>query len=235
AASLDVNFKEELGAHRATVQGSLRSRAHRRSLQSFATFYSSSNPLLHPCLATNSHSQSHDYSSEPGSRGFRAKPDGSHASMNIKSPGLKSNMSGPPFACTFNTSANPNRQSLAFDLTSSFLSPDTANTVGNPSNTATTLAQQCTKLKAIGKAAHRISARALASSRERGTWTSVLGQVAERDKLPTQEIFVEPRSSSPQSTDFPGLSARSAFCSPRSDGSAAPAVDGQQQRRGPNS
>ncbi|KAH8984727.1 hypothetical protein EDB92DRAFT_1950555 [Lactarius akahatsu] len=62
-------------------------------------------------------------------------------------------MPGFPSARTFNTSAT-NRQSLAFDTSSSFLSPDTANTVGNPSDAAATLAQQRAKLKAAGNAAH---------------------------------------------------------------------------------
>ncbi|KAH8994156.1 hypothetical protein EDB86DRAFT_3078362 [Lactarius hatsudake] len=132
-----------------------------------------------------------------------------------------STMPGSPSARTFNTSAT-NRQSLAFDSSSSFLSPDTANTVGNPSDAAATLAQQRAKLKAAGNAAHRISASALASSGERGTWAGVLGQVAERDNSPTQEISMEPRSSRPQSTDFSGLSAGSAFRSPRADGGTAP-------------
>ncbi|KAH9009282.1 hypothetical protein EDB84DRAFT_1659369 [Lactarius hengduanensis] len=112
------------------------------------------------------------------------------ASMNLKSPGLKSTM------------------------------PDAANTVGN--DAAATLAQQRAKLKAASNAAHRISALALASSGERGTWAGVLGQVAERDNSPTQEISIEPRSSRPQSTNFSGLSAGSAFRSPRADGGAAP-------------
>ena len=30
------------------------------------------------------------------------------ASMNLKSPGVKSNMPSPPFVCTFHTNANPN-------------------------------------------------------------------------------------------------------------------------------
>ncbi|KAH9013433.1 hypothetical protein EDB85DRAFT_2033317 [Lactarius pseudohatsudake] len=52
--------------------------------------------------------------------------------------------------------------------------PDAANTVGN--DAAATLAQQRAKLKAASNAAHRISAPALASSGERGTWAGVLGQ-----------------------------------------------------------
>jgi hypothetical protein len=145
------------------------------------------------------------------------------ASMNLKSPGLKSNMPSSPSARTFNTSAT-NRQSLAFDSSSSFLSPDSA--VGNPSDAAATLAQQRAKLKAASNAAHRISAPALATSGERGTWASVssLGQVAERDNSPTQDISIEPRSSRPQSTDFSGLSGSPAFRSPRPDGASLDAL-----------
>jgi hypothetical protein len=141
------------------------------------------------------------------------------ASMNLKSPGLKSNMPSSPSARTFNTSAT-SRQSLAFDSSSSFLSPDSANTVGNPSDAAATLAQQRAKLKAASNAAHRISAPALAAGGERGTWAGVLGQVVERDNSPTQDISIEPRSSRPQSTDFSGLSGSPAFRSPRPDGGA---------------
>ena len=61
------------------------------------------------------------------------------ASMNLKSPGLKSNMPSSPSTRSFNTSAT-NRQSLAFDSSSSFLSPDAANNVGNSSDAAATLA-----------------------------------------------------------------------------------------------
>ena len=125
------------------------------------------------------------------------------ASMNLKSPGLKSNMPSSPSAHTFNTSPT-NRQSLSFD-SSSFLSPDSANSVGNPSDAAATLAQQRAKLKAASNAAHRISAPALASSGgERGTWAGVSshGQVAERDNSPTLDMSVETRSSCPRSPDF---------------------------------
>ena len=55
--------------------------------------------------------------------------------MNVKSPGLKSNMPSSPSARTFNISAT-DRQSLTFDSSSSFLSPDAANTVRNPSDGA---------------------------------------------------------------------------------------------------
>jgi SAM domain (Sterile alpha motif) len=143
------------------------------------------------------------------------------ASMNLKSPGLKSNMPSSPSARNFSSTANPNRQSLAFDSTpSSFLSPDTSNALGNPSDAAATLAQQRAKLKA-SNAAHRISAPAFASSTgERGPWAgaSPLGQVAERDGSPTQEITIEPKSSRPQSTDFSGIAAGAPFRSPRPEG-----------------
>lgn len=143
------------------------------------------------------------------------------ASMNLKSPGLKSNMPSSPSTRNFSSTANPNRQSLAFDSTpSSFLSPDTSNALGNPSDAAATLAQQRAKLKA-SNAAHRISAPAFASSTgERGPWAgaSPLGQVAERDGSPTQEITIEPKSSRPQSTDFSGIAAGAPFRSPRPEG-----------------
>ena len=143
------------------------------------------------------------------------------ASMSLKSPGLKSNMPSSPSTRNFSGTSNPNRQSLAFDSApSSFLSPDTSNALGNPSDAAATLAQQRAKLKA-SNAAHRISAPAFATSTgERGPWAGVspLGQVAERDGSPTQEITIEPKSSRPQSTDFSGIAAGAAFRSPRPDG-----------------
>ena len=101
---------------------------------------------------------------------MQSQMEAKHASMNLKSPRLKSNMPSSPSTRTFNTSAT-NRQSPAFDSSSSFLSPDSANYVGNPSDAAATLAQQRAKLKAASNAAHRISAPAPASSAgERGTW-----------------------------------------------------------------
>ncbi|KAI9430990.1 hypothetical protein H4582DRAFT_2063241 [Lactarius indigo] len=141
------------------------------------------------------------------------------ASMSLKSPGLKSTMPDSPSARTFNTSTT-NCHSLAFDSSSSFLSPDTANIVGNPSDAAATFAQQRVKFKATGNTTHRISVPVFTLS-EHGTWADVLGQVAERDNSSTQDIR-RPRSSHPQSTGFSGLSPGFAFCSPRSDGGGAP-------------
>jgi len=143
------------------------------------------------------------------------------ANMSLKSPGLKSNMPSSPSTRNFTNTTNPNRQSLAFDSTSSFLSPDTTN--GANHDAAATLAQQRAKLKASNPI-HRISAPALASSvGERGTWAGAgsLGQVAERDSSPTQEITIEPKSSRPQSTDFSGAP----FRSPRPEGTTASALD----------
>ena len=138
------------------------------------------------------------------------------ASMDLKSPGLKSNVPSSPSARTFNTSAT-NRQSLAFDSSSSSSSPDSTNSVGNPRDVAATLAQQRTRLKAASNAAHRIPAPALASSGagERGTWAGVssLGQDTERDSSPT-DLTVETMSSRPQSTVF----SSPAFRSSRFDG-----------------
>jgi hypothetical protein len=129
-------------------------------------------------------------------------------------------MPSSPSTRNFSGTSNPNRQSLAFDSTpSSFLSPDTSNTLSNPSDAAATLAQQRAKLKA-SNAAHRISALAFAlSTGERGPWagTSPLGRVAERDGLLTQEITIEPKSSRPQSTDCSGIAPGAAFRSPHPD------------------
>lgn len=130
------------------------------------------------------------------------------ASMNLKSPGLKSNLPGSPTTRNFSGSA----------LSSSFLSPESA---ANANDAATTLAQQRAKLKA-SNAAHRISAPALSSTigADRNTWGSgsnQLGQVDERASSPAQEITIPaPNSASrPKSTDFSGLA--NALKSPRVD------------------
>ncbi|KAH9010351.1 hypothetical protein EDB83DRAFT_2530703 [Lactarius deliciosus] len=202
AASLDVNFKEELSAIEQceqldTLSIMMVSLSYQVQVQIhfFITVLQQmarADPmaaLLSPAVGGSMQSQ------------MEAKL----ASMNLKSPGLKSTMPSSPSARTFNTSAT-NCQPLAFDSSSSFLSPDAANTVGNPSNAAATLAQQRAKLNA----AHRISAPALASSGDCGTWAGVSA-----------------KPSRPQSTDFSGLSAGSAFRSPRADGGTAPgSLDG---------
>lgn len=224
AASLDVNFKEELSAieqwfkvlseaERTAALYSLLQHSTQVQIRFFITVLQQmarADPmtaLLSPAVGGSMQSQ------------MEAKL----ASMSLKSPGLKSNMPSSPSTRNFTSTANPNRQSLAFDSTSSFLSPDTANALSNSSDAAATLAQQRAKLKA-SNAAHRISAPALASSTgERGTWAaaSSLGQVAERDSSPTQEISIEPKSSRPQSTDFSGIAASAAIRSPRPDGAGS--------------
>ncbi|KAH9968368.1 hypothetical protein BGW80DRAFT_1339423 [Lactifluus volemus] len=225
AASLDVNFKEELSAieqwfkvlseaERTAALYSLLQHSTQVQIRFFITVLQQmarADPmtaLLSPAVGGSMQSQ------------MEAKL----ASMSLKSPGLKSTMPSSPAARNFGSSANPNRQSLAFESPSSFLSPDTTNGVSNSSDAAATLAQQRAKLKA-SNAAHRISAPALASSAgERTTWAaaSSLGQVAERDNSPTQEITIEPKSSRPQSTDFSGIASNPAFRSPRPDGTPAP-------------
>lgn len=102
-----------------------------------------------------------------------------------------------------------NRKSLAVE-SSTFPSPDSANSVGSRSDAVATLAQKRAELKSANtNAVHRASAPALASSTaERGGWAGVcsLGQGAERSNSPTQDISVEP---SP------------AFRSPNHDGGAS--------------
>ena len=132
------------------------------------------------------------------------------ASMNLKSPGLKSNLPASPTARNFSGSAVGN----------SFLSPESANNTGG-NDPAATLAQQRAKLKA-GNPAHRISAPVLSSTvgTDRNTWGSgsnQLGQVDERSSSPSaQEITISPSPASrPKSTDFSGLA--NALKSPRGD------------------
>ncbi|KAH9033488.1 hypothetical protein EDB85DRAFT_1951091, partial [Lactarius pseudohatsudake] len=113
-----------------------------RSLQSFTTFYSSTDPILHHVLQQMARADLMTTLLSPvvgGSLQSQMK-EAKLASMDLKSPGLKSTMPSSPSASTFDTSAT-NRQSLAFDTSSSFLSPDTANTIDNPSDAAATLAQ----------------------------------------------------------------------------------------------
>ena len=80
-------------------------------------------------------------------------------------------------------------------------------TICGSSHAATMLAQQRAKLKA-SNAAHRISAPAFASSTsEHGPWAgaSPLGQVAERDSSPMQEITIEPSRHALKALIFPVL------------------------------
>jgi hypothetical protein len=130
------------------------------------------------------------------------------ASMNLKSPGLKSNLPASPTARNFSNGMNSN-----------FLSPDSATIASGNSDPAATLAQQRAKLKA-SNASHRTSLPALGSAvGDRNTWgagSNQLGQVDERSSSPSgQELSVpSPNTSSrPKSTDFSGLA--NALKSPR--------------------
>ncbi|KAH9890351.1 hypothetical protein C8Q73DRAFT_703964 [Cubamyces lactineus] len=209
AASLDVNFKEELSAieqwfkvlseaERTAALYSLLQHSTQVQIRFFITVLQQmarSDPmtaLLSPAVGGSMQSQ------------MEAKL----AQMNLKSPGFKSNLPASPTTRNFSGS--------------SFLSPDSANNVNNSggNDPATTLAQQRAKLKA-SNAAHRISAPALSSAvGDRNTWGSgsnQLGQVDERSSSPAQEITIPSSNgtSRPKSTDFSGLA--NALKSPRGD------------------
>ncbi|KAI0927491.1 hypothetical protein AcV5_008019 [Taiwanofungus camphoratus] len=216
AASLDVNFKEELSAieqwfkvlseaERTAALYSLLQHSTQVQIRFFITVLqqmSRSDPmtaLLSPAVGGSMQSQ------------MEAKL----ASMNLKSPGLKSAMPASPTARNFSGS----RPSLNLETgMNGFLSPDAANLAsGGGSDPAATLAQQRAKLKA-SNAVHRISAPALGASidsRAWGTGSNQLGQVEERASSPVQEISMSPSNgaSRPKSTDFSGVA--NAFKSPR--------------------
>ncbi|KAH9172679.1 hypothetical protein EDB89DRAFT_2220085 [Lactarius sanguifluus] len=196
AASLDVGFKEELSAIEQCEQFKVLSEAERTAAL-YSLLQHSTQVLIRFFITVLQQMARADPMTallSPAVGGsMQSQMEAKLASMNLKSPGLKSTMPGSSSARTFNTNA--------------------ANTVGNPSDAAATLAQQRAKLKAAGNAAHRISVPALASSGERGTWAGILGQVAER--------------ATPHTRDIHGarvilLSAGSAFRFPRADGGTAP-------------
>ncbi|KAI9429122.1 hypothetical protein BJY52DRAFT_1200660 [Lactarius psammicola] len=172
AALLDVNIKEELSA----IKKWLKIRFFITVLQQMARA-DLMTALLSPAVGGSIQSQ------------MEAKL----VDMNLQSPRLKSAMPGSPSARTFTPALTRTVKSHAFDSKSSFLSPHTANPVGNLNNAAATLVQQPAKLKAVGNAAHRIFVPALASSTgERDTWAGVLGQVAERDNPPHKRYPLRP-------------------------------------------
>ncbi|KAF8627415.1 hypothetical protein AX17_006230 [Amanita inopinata Kibby_2008] len=213
AASLDVNFKEELSAieqwfkvlseaERTAALYSLLQHSTQVQIRFFITVLQQmarSDPmtaLLSPAMGGSMQSQ------------MEAKL------ASIKSPGLKSGLPTSPTARNFSA----NRQSLALDSSSNYLSPDSA---ANPSGSdaAATLAQQRAKLKA-SNAAHRISAPVLASAGGdgRASWgPPQLGQLSEQ-AAPAQEVVVN--SSRPKSTEFSGT-----LGSPRANEATIPAGD----------
>ncbi|PCH40443.1 hypothetical protein WOLCODRAFT_136879 [Wolfiporia cocos MD-104 SS10] len=228
AASLDVNFKEELSAieqwfkvlseaERTAALYSLLQHSTQVQIRFFITVLQQmarSDPmtaLLSPAVGSSMQSQ------------MEAKL----ASMNLKSPGLKSALPASPTARNF----SGNRPSLGAEANNNgFLSPDAANLASAGGNDpAATLAQQRAKLKAASNAAHRISAPALGTTVDSRTWgngSNQLGQVDERASSPAQEISLPAPGNSggsrPKSTDFSG--AASAFKSPKLDDGLSPIV-----------
>ncbi|EJC98423.1 uncharacterized protein FOMMEDRAFT_171056 [Fomitiporia mediterranea MF3/22] len=216
AASLDVNFKEELSAieqwfrvlseaERTAALYSLLQHSTQVQIRFFITVLQQM-ARADPMTALLS----------PNAGGsMQSQMEAKLAQMGLKSPGLKSNMPSSPSARNFSGNLTGNRQSLAVEPSSnSFLSPDSAANTGGNNDAAATLAQQRAKLKA--NAAHRISAPALAGAGGSNVWggsgASSLGQVAERiaDSDGAQEITIPapsgaPGSARPKSTDFSGL------------------------------
>ncbi|KAF8315587.1 hypothetical protein DL93DRAFT_2029071, partial [Clavulina sp. PMI_390] len=219
AASLDVNFKEELGAieqwfrvlseaERTAALYSLLQHSTQMQIRFFITVLQQmarSDPmtaLLSPNVGASMQSQ------------MEAKL----ASIGLKSPGLPAS----PSARTFGSSLA--RQSMTLD-NPNFLSPESANTI-QPANSdpAATLAHQRAKLKA--NAAHRISAPGTLAQfsenpRNGNVWpSSQLGLVAERAPSPTRETSREaklspplPTPGRPKSIDFSTVA--NSFRSPR--------------------
>lgn len=205
AASLDVNFKEELSAieqwfkvlseaERTAALYSLLQHSTQVQIRFFITVLQQmarSDPmtaLLSPAMGS-----------------MQSQMEAKLATLSLKSPGLKSNLPGSPTTRSFSGAVGSgpgNRQSLVLDSPSNFLSPDSA-AASSPSDAAATLAQQRAKFKA-SNAAHRISAPVLAGSSEGRSagWGSQLGQVVESNG--GQEITIPSPNSRPKSTEFSG-------------------------------
>ena len=193
----------------ASVRDSLRSRASSRPLlYSLTTFYSSANPLLHHRLTTNGQGRLHYCYPSPGVGGSMQSQEAKLASMNLKSPRLKSNMPGSTSARTFNTSTT-SRQSLAFDscLPSYPLIPPILSAARATPRRTLLNSTPSSRPPAAPPIAypHRLS-RLASSVGECSTWASVspLGQVAERNNSLTQDISVDIRSSCTQTPTFHG-------------------------------
>jgi hypothetical protein len=200
AASMDVNFKEELSAieqwfkvlseaERTAALYSLLQQSTQVQIRFFITVLQQmarSDPmtaLLSPAVGGSMQSQM----------------EARLAQLTLKSP-LKSPMPSSPRVF----SGSQNRQSLALETTSGFLSPESA-AMGASNEAAATLAHQRAKLKA-SNANHRISAPILSTGDPRASWGSALSQVAEQNlNLPAQEIVVPSNNASrPKSTEFSG-------------------------------
>ncbi|QRV77452.1 VTS1 RNA-binding family SAM domain protein [Ceratobasidium sp. AG-Ba] len=207
AASLDVNFKEELSAieqwfrvlseaERTAALYSLLQHSTQVQIRFFITVLQQmarADPmtaLLSPAVGASMQSQ------------MEAKL----ASLGLKSPGLPASPSARSF----------NRQSMA---DANFLSPDSAAVPPSPggagsSDAAATLAQQRARLKATN-AAHRISAPGTlaADAARANVWSATsLSQVAERGPSPGPDtsslLSPPPAGTRPKSTDFTGVAAQ---------------------------
>ncbi|KIY46710.1 hypothetical protein FISHEDRAFT_10151, partial [Fistulina hepatica ATCC 64428] len=202
AASLDVNFKEELSAieqwfkvlseaERTAALYSLLQHSTQVQIRFFITVLQQmarSDPmtaLLSPAMGS-----------------MQSQMEAKLATL--KSPGLKSGLPASPTARNFSGPLPGNRQSMIIESSSNsnFLSPDSA---------AETLVQQRAKLKA-SNAAHRISAPVLSTGAPT-TWASAtaaslnsngsgsLGQVNEQQQQQAQDSVPSAR---PKSTEFSG-------------------------------
>jgi len=232
AASLDVNFKEELSAieqwfkvlseaERTAALYSLLQHSTQVQIRFFITVLQQmarSDPmtsLLSPALGNSMQSQ------------MEAKL----AQMNLKSPSLKSGLPASPTARNF----SGNRPHIGLETNQNgFLSPDIASLPSaGGHDPAATLAQQRARLEArkASNAAHRISAPALSASLNNGTWGSGsnhLGQVDERPGSPgSQELTIpapNANASRPKSTDFTG--AANALKSAKLEDGMSPMAEG---------
>ncbi|KAG8880400.1 hypothetical protein FRB97_000872 [Tulasnella sp. 331] len=209
AASLDINFKEELSAieqwfrvlseaERTAALYSLIQHSTQVQIRFFITVLQQmarSDPmtaLLSPAVGSSMQSQM----------------DARLASMGLKSPGLP----GSPAVRSFSAGSGPagvsTRQSVGGADPSSFLSPESANNNAG-GDAASTLAQQRARLKA--NAAHRISAPGTLTSesgRPATIWSQTsLTQVVERAPSPASDLSPSSASSNirPKSTDFTGV------------------------------
>ncbi|KAG9051656.1 hypothetical protein FS837_000044 [Tulasnella sp. UAMH 9824] len=206
AASLDVNFKEELSAieqwfrvlseaERTAALYSLLQHSTQVQIRFFITVLQQmarSDPmtaLLSPAMGSS----------------MQVQMEAKLASMGLKSPGLPQS---PGMRTSFGpgTPTSASRQSLSVDP-STFLSPDSASKANNEA--AAQLAQQRAKFKA-NNAAHRLSAPGPLISeggRPQSLWAqSSLAQVAERAPSPaTSDLAPSSTSVRPKSTDFTGL------------------------------
>ncbi|KAG5639908.1 hypothetical protein DXG03_002495, partial [Asterophora parasitica] len=202
AASLDVNFKEELSAieqwfkvlseaERTAALYSLLQHSTQVQIRFFITILQQmarSDPmtaLLSPAMGGSMQSQMEAKLASIG---------------NLKSPGLKSGLPASPTARNFTPG---NRSSVVLDNSANFLSPESAANPGG-NDAAATLAQQRAKLKA-SNAAHRISAPVLTTGNIDGrqSWAAAshLSQVSEQNSA-AQDIVVN--ASRPKSTEFSG-------------------------------